>query len=116
MLSAPSKIDLGLKGRAADALVALVEAARLAGEIAMRDFRFGARTRAGIDYKHGGSPVTEADLAVDRFLKTRLGAQIPEAGWLSEETADDPARLTQSALFVVDPIDGTRAFLSLIHI
>jgi myo-inositol-1(or 4)-monophosphatase len=112
MLSSPSEIDSGLKSRAAAALLALVEAARLAGEIAMRDFRIGAQTRAGIEYKHGGSPVTEADLAVDSFLKTRLSAQIPEAGWLSEETADDPARLTQSALLVVDPIDGTRAFVA----
>ncbi len=112
MLSAPLKIDAGLKARAADALGALVEAAGLAGEIAMRDFRLGDPTRAGIEYKHGGSPVTEADLAVDAFLKMRLLARNPEAGWLSEETADDPARLERSALFVVDPIDGTRAFVA----
>ena len=78
----------------------------------MRDFRLGERTRAGIEYKHGGSPVTEADLAVDEFLKARLSAQLPEAGWLSEETADDSGRLVQSSLFVVDPIDGTRAFVA----
>jgi myo-inositol-1(or 4)-monophosphatase len=112
MFTAPLQIDAGLKARAATALVALVEAARLAGEIAMRDFRIGEQTRALIEYKHGGSPVTEADLAVDKFLKARLSQQIPEAGWLSEESADDPARLAQSALFVVDPIDGTRAYVA----
>jgi myo-inositol-1(or 4)-monophosphatase len=112
MLNVPSPIDAGLKARAAGAAVALVEAARLAGEIAMRDFRAGERTRAGVEYKHGGSPVTAADLAVDHFLKARLSAQFPEAGWLSEETADDLARLSQSALLVVDPIDGTRAFVA----
>lgn len=61
--------------------------------------------------KDGGSPVTDADLAVDKLLKERLGAARPEYGWLSEETADDPARLKQSRLFVVDPIDGTVAFI-----
>ena len=112
MLSASPQIEAGLKARAADTLLALVEAARLAGEIAMRDFRVGEQTVAAIDYKRGGSPVTAADLAVDQFLKTRLCAQIPDAGWLSEETADNPARLEQSTLLVVDPIDGTRAFVA----
>ena len=112
MLSAPPQIDAGLKARAAEALVALVEAARLGGEIALRDFRMGAQTSAAIEYKPGGSPVTAADLAVDQFLKSRLSARIPEAGWLSEETADNSARLAQSTLLVVDPIDGTRAFVA----
>ena len=40
-----------------------------------------------------------------------LGAARPDYGWLSEETADDPARLDRERLFVVDPIDGTRAFV-----
>lgn len=112
MLSASPQFDAGLKARAANALLALVEAARLAGEIAMRDFRIGAQTCATVEFKHGGSPVTSADLAVDRFLKSRLSAKIPDAGWLSEETADDSARLALSTLIVVDPIDGTRAFVS----
>ena len=112
MSSATQHIDAGLRARAAGALVALVEAARLGGEIALRDFREGAQTVATIDYKQGGSPVTSADLAVDAFLKTRLAAAFPDAGWLSEETADDPARLAQTALLIVDPIDGTRGYLS----
>ncbi len=61
--------------------------------------------------KEGGSPVTEADLAVDAFLMRRLSESFPEAGWLSEETADDAQRLSRRALLVVDPIDGTRAFV-----
>jgi myo-inositol-1(or 4)-monophosphatase len=55
--------------------------------------------------------VTNADLAADRLLTQRLRAARPDYGWLSEETADDPARLERRRLFVVDPIDGTRAFL-----
>ena len=61
--------------------------------------------------KPGGSPVTDADLAVDTLLKLRLKAARPNYGWLSEETADDEARLGMRRLFVVDPIDGTAAYL-----
>jgi len=60
--------------------------------------------------KAGGSPVTNADIAVDGLLKAMLGEARPDYGWLSEETADDPARLAKRRLFVVDPIDGTAAF------
>jgi len=97
-----------------DALAArdlLTTAAREAGQVAFAYFRAGARTSAAVRSKAGGSPVTEADLAADAFLKRRLGEAFPEAGWLSEETADDPARLDRRSLIVVDPIDGTRAFI-----
>lgn len=90
----------------------LREAAREAGRIAGCHFRRGGKTTARIWSKHGGSPVTEADVAVDSFLKVELSASLPESGWLSEETADDPARLEARYLWIVDPIDGTRAFLS----
>jgi myo-inositol-1(or 4)-monophosphatase len=63
-------------------------------------------------HKKDGSPVTNADLAADELLKATLSAARPEYGWLSEETVDDPARLAKTRLFVVDPIDGTRAFLN----
>lgn len=84
--------------------------ARRAGEIALAYFRPGERTRAAVSYKEGGSPVTEADLAVDRFLEDAARRLDPEAAWLSEESADDAARLSRSRLLVVDPIDGTQAF------
>lgn len=61
--------------------------------------------------KHGGSPVSAADLAVDQFLKTQLGALLPSAGWLSEETIDAPERLEGGLIWLVDPIDGTRDFV-----
>ena len=83
---------------------------REAGEIALDFFHHGAPTHAEVNHKHGGSPVTEADLRIDRFLRDRLGALAPEVGWLSEETADTADRLSRDALFVVDPIDGTRGF------
>lgn len=83
---------------------------REAGDIAMTYFRRGARTAAAVTYKGGGSPVTEADFAVDRFLFEEMRRLAPQAGWLSEETADTDARLSRDAIFVVDPIDGTQAF------
>lgn len=61
--------------------------------------------------KTPGSPVCEADIEVDTFLKRELRALLPAAGWLSEETADDPARLDKSLAWLVDPIDGTRDFI-----
>ncbi len=57
-------------------------------------------------------PVSEADLAVDAHLRQRLLAARPGYGWLSEETPDGPARLAHRSVFVVDPIDGTRAFVA----
>lgn len=61
--------------------------------------------------KEPGSPVCEVDLDVDRMLRARLLALIPNAGWLSEETADDPERLARDQVWVVDPIDGTRDYI-----
>ncbi len=95
-------------GELAADVVLLSEAAAEAGEIAMRWFRHDPK----VWHKDGGSPVSEADLAVDRHLKTRLRAARPDYGWLSEETADGPERLGCARVFVVDPIDGTRAFVA----
>src|SRR5258708_4006715 len=61
--------------------------------------------------KNGGSPVCEADIAVDRLLRERLAAAAPNYGWRSEESGDDPARLAAQRVWIVDPIDGTRAYI-----
>ena len=61
--------------------------------------------------KTPGNPVSEADLEVDRFLRRELGKLLPAAGWLSEETIDDKARMGCDLLWLVDPIDGTRDFV-----
>lgn len=58
-----------------------------------------------------GHPVCEVDLELDAFLRERLSALDPEAGWLSEETLDASDRIERRRLWVVDPIDGTRDFL-----
>ncbi|MCP9221773.1 3'(2'),5'-bisphosphate nucleotidase CysQ [Erythrobacter sp. LQ02-29] len=61
--------------------------------------------------KGTNDPVCEADIAVDAFLKRELGALLPSAGWLSEETSDRAERLDHRLIWLVDPIDGTRDFL-----
>ena len=83
------------------------DAALRAGALAEAERDRGLR----IDHKVGGSPVTSADLAVDAMLKAELLAARPDYGWLSEETADNADRLTKKRIFVVDPIDGTVAYM-----
>lgn len=78
-----------------------------AGRIALSYF---ARDCRAWD-KSPDNPVSEADLAVDEFLRTTLMSNRTGYGWLSEETEDQPERLRCGRLWIVDPIDGTRAFL-----
>ncbi len=61
--------------------------------------------------KADGSAVTEADHAVDALLAERLRGARPGYGWLSEESAEHSNRLEARRVWVVDPIDGTRAFI-----
>lgn len=56
------------------------------------------------------SPVTRADREADALLKKELLELLPVA-WLSEETADNPDRLSETRLWVVDPLDGTKEFV-----
>ena len=86
----------------------LADAARAAGRIARRHFGKGPETW---DKGDGQGPVTEADLEIDTMLRHDLLAARPGYGWMSEETADGPERLDATRLFIVDPIDGTRAFI-----
>ncbi len=94
----------------ADTLARLVAIAKEAGEIALRFFQPGGKTHAGVEWKGDGSPVTEADMAVNAFLEPRLRALWPGAAWLSEESVDDISRLDADRVIIVDPIDGTRGF------
>jgi myo-inositol-1(or 4)-monophosphatase len=89
------------------ALAAALDAVQLAGRAVMPDFG----RASGVRLKGPGQPVTDADFRADRILRERLRAFDPAAGWLSEETADSPDRLTRRRVWVVDPIDGTQRFL-----
>ncbi len=85
----------------------MTEAVTAAGEEALRHFERGVRHWV----KDGNSPVSEADMAVDRMLAEQLGRARPDYGWLSEESENDPERLQRERVFIVDPIDGTRGFI-----
>lgn len=84
------------------------EVAREAGYLALTLRREAARSAWE---KSPGHPVTHADLAVNTLIARRLGAARPRYGWLSEETVDDHANRSQRRIWVVDPIDGTRAYM-----
>ncbi len=85
----------------------LQDAAITAGKIAMQWFPNPGK----VWDKGGNHPVTEADLAIDAHLRAYLLGARPAYGWLSEESKDDQSRLCRSRVFIVDPIDGTRAFI-----
>lgn len=88
----------------------LLEITREAGRIAHSRWPGAGHALHSWD-KTPGDPVSEADLEVDAFLRRELRALLPSAGWLSEETVDEPSRLDNDLLWLVDPIDGTRDFV-----
>ena len=85
----------------------LRQAVRAAGELALTYFR----QQIIVNTKPDGSEVSEADLAVNAALKSALLTPRPSYGWLSEESEDDRERLKSRRVWIIDPIDGTRAFL-----
>jgi myo-inositol-1(or 4)-monophosphatase len=92
-----------------------ISALRAPLEAVMREAGALARKTAQSAFRHwtkgeDRSPVTEADIAVNDLLHQQLTALCPGAGWLSEETAEIPSSAT--LMWIVDPIDGTRAFIS----
>lgn len=98
-----------MRGRdAAHDLTLLTEAALAAGPIALRYWKQSPQ----VWEKPGQGPVTEADFAVNTALRDHLRTARPDYGWLSEEDPDTTDRLSAKRLFVIDPIDGTRAFIA----
>ena len=93
--------------QAAD-LQLITAAAEDAGRIALQFWRGKFRHW---DKDAGAGPVSDADMAVNDRLEALLRAARPDYGWLSEESVDDAARTAAGRVFIVDPIDGTRAFI-----
>ncbi len=83
-------------------------AALAAGAILERHYRDRGYE---IDSKGKDNPVTTADFEADAKLKELLHGGFPDYGWLSEETADDGARLGRERVWIVDPLDGTKEFI-----
>jgi myo-inositol-1(or 4)-monophosphatase len=86
----------------------LCAAVAAAGDLALSHFRAGGEHW----FKGPGQVVTAADVEIDRLLHDRLIGAFPDDAWLSEERAYDQARLQRRRVWVVDPIDGTRAFVN----
>lgn len=86
----------------------LTEVARAAGAVALRFWRNAPKSWE----KGDQGPVTEADLAVNDLMHGMLRRARPDYGWLSEESPDGAARLDCEHVFIIDPIDGTRAFIA----
>jgi len=86
----------------------LNKAVREAGALARQMFRTELKNWT----KGASSPVSEADIAVNDLLENSLRSATPDYGWLSEESVDDEARLGKRLTWIVDPIDGTRAYLA----
>lgn len=93
------------------------DALRDALEAVMREAGELARVTSGRPFKRwtkgdDHSPVSEGDIAVNDLLRERLPKLTPGAGWLSEETEDEAAARAMQQAWIVDPIDGTRAYIS----
>ncbi len=91
----------------ADDLKLVLDTAREAGQLALWWLEQGARAWA----KSPGNPVTEADIAINELIHARLTGARPDYGWLSEESPAEQHRRDRPCVYVVDPIDGTRAFM-----
>ena len=89
-------------------LALLKEAARACGPRLRETYQTEVKSWS----KGAAGPVTEIDLEIDAQLKTHLCGFRPDYGWLSEESVDDSDRLSRARIFIVDPIDGTSAFMA----
>ena len=90
-------------------LAVAVPIAVAAGEVALRYFR----TPIAVENKLEGrafDPVTEADRGVERLIRARLGAVYPDSPIMGEEEGFTPG--TSAWSWIIDPIDGTRAFIT----
>jgi myo-inositol-1(or 4)-monophosphatase len=86
----------------------LAAAVREAGAIALKTFQRPLKSWL----KEGASPVCEADIAVNDFLREKLVGNSSQFGWRSEESEEDQAALPAARVWIVDPIDGTRSYIA----
>jgi len=65
-----------------------------------------------VRYKPGNEPVTEADRSANLHIVSRIQAEFPEDGLLSEESKDNLQRLEKDRVWIIDPLDGTKEFIA----
>lgn len=80
------------------------ETVREAGTITKRFFLSGTAVLS----KPDASPVTEADLAAERFIRDQIKKRFPEHGIIGEEFG---AEGNADLAWIIDPIDGTKSFI-----
>lgn len=91
-----------------DMTAVLSEAAMEAGRLIMRIYESGFR----VDIKADRSPLTDADRESNNSIVSVLSGKYPHISILTEESADDRSRLRNRLCFIVDPLDGTKEFVS----
>lgn len=89
-------------------LQAMIEAAYASDAWIMEVYRRGFE----VEIKSDDSPVTEADKGADAIIRKILGEKFPDYGFLTEETPDNDDRLSKEYIWIVDPVDGTKEFVS----
>ncbi len=80
--------------------------ARQAGQIAMQHFR-----NVSVNYKADNTLLTQADVEIEQFLVKQIRTLYPDYGLIGEEGTRDPAKLATPYTWVIDPLDGTTAFV-----
>ena len=85
-------------------VAAALEAARAAGEIAMKYYRGGFEVTIKADH----TPVTQADREAEKAIRSILSRATPTFGFLGEELGQEGST---SHRWIIDPIDGTKNFV-----
>lgn len=89
----------------ADLMAFAVDLARRAGEVTLPWFR---HTDLGVEHKGDGTPVTNADREAERFLRQAIAGRFPDDAIVGEE--EDDREGSSGRTWIIDPIDGTKAF------
>ncbi len=90
-----------------DRLAFAADIARQAGDLTLKFFR---NRGLAVERKSDGSPVTQADREAEQLLRQLIGKQYPDDGIVGEEFGETPG--TSGFCWVLDPIDGTKSFVS----
>lgn len=85
-----------------------LQIAKEASKIVMKIYNDNS---AVVTIKSDNSPVTQADLQSDEYIRTELKKHFPDYGFLTEETEDDLGRINKDFVWIIDPIDGTKDFI-----
>ena len=95
--------NLNLKNIAEELLDTFLEAGKIAKEISRRGVK--------ITIKADKSPVTDGDLAVDQLLRDKIAYLTPDVPIISEETVNIEIKNQNKTFWLIDPIDGTKAYI-----